>query len=62
MSDLAVSLGFYRDVLGFRESFRLMRGEHGPLSVFLRVSGEAFLELFPSGERTAERGQRPVGY
>lgn len=48
VSDLERSLAFYRDVLGFREAFRLHREDGTVGLVYLRVGPNQFLELFPS--------------
>lgn len=61
VKDIDRSLDFYVNRLGFREMMRFDRD--GRLwIVYLRISDEQFLEIFPdgTGERAPER--EPVGY
>lgn len=46
--DLDASLAFYAN-LGIRESFRLLRDDGSVMLVYLHISGDRFLELFPGG-------------
>jgi lactoylglutathione lyase len=46
--DLDASLAFY-DKLGLRESFRLNYPDGSLMLVYLHVSGDRFLEIFPNG-------------
>jgi lactoylglutathione lyase len=46
--DVDASLVFYGK-LGLRESFRLNRPDGSLMLVYLHVSGDRFLELFPNG-------------
>ena len=51
--DLERSLGFYRDKLGFREMLRIDKPEGGLWLVYLRITDDQFIEIFPGAE--AER-------
>ena len=55
--DLEASIAFY-DRLGIKESFRLLRDDGSVMLVYLHVSGDRFLELFPGGPTP---GTEPVG-
>ncbi len=55
--DLEASISFY-DQLGIHESFRLLRDDGSVMLVYLHVSGDRFLELFPGGP---EPGTKPAG-
>lgn len=63
--DLARSLAFYRDTLGFEEMLRLSNSE-GPVEghfslVYLRVTDLQYLELFPDGAGTAASDEKTTG-
>lgn len=61
ISNLARSLDFYCNKLGFREAFRLDRkGTPSPWIVYIQIAPGHFIELFPGG--TGENGPRPLGY
>jgi lactoylglutathione lyase len=55
--DLDASIAFYEQ-LGIQESFRLLKEDGGVRLVYLHVSGDRFLELFPGGP---EPGTKPAG-
>lgn len=46
--DLEASIAFYAQ-LGITESFRLLRDDGSVALVYLHISGDRFLELFPGG-------------
>jgi lactoylglutathione lyase len=46
--DIDASLAFY-EKLGLKESFRLKRDDGSLMLVYLHISGDRFLELFPNG-------------
>jgi lactoylglutathione lyase len=46
--DMDASLAFYR-LLGLEESFRLNREDGSLMLIYLHISGDRFLELFPNG-------------
>ncbi len=48
--DLEKSLAFYRDKLGFPEMMRLDKPEGGVWLVYLRITDEQFIEIFPGAE------------
>jgi lactoylglutathione lyase len=57
VTDLARSLDFYCDKLGFEEAFRLdAEGQPKPWIVYLRVAPGVFVELFPGA---AQVGPQP---
>lgn len=50
--DIDVALAFY-EKLGLSESFRLNREDGSLMLVYLHISGDRFLELFPNGPEPA---------
>ncbi len=54
--DLDASLRFY-ELLGLKESFRLNRDDGSVMLVYIHVSGDRFIELFPGGPSPEERAQ-----
>lgn len=59
--DLDTVLGFYTDTLGFREMFRLNHDDGKLMLVYVRVTDQQFIEIFPNG--TGEKPPRGnVGY
>jgi lactoylglutathione lyase len=51
ITDLAQSLDFYCNKLGFREAFRLDRdGEPSPWIVYIQIAPGHFIELFPGAQ------------
>ena len=51
ITDLARTLDFYCNKLGFREAFRLEReGEPSPWIVYIQVAKGHFIELFPGAQ------------
>ena len=57
VTDMEKSLRFYRDVLGFRESFRLMRDDGSLHLIYLQVAPGQIIELFPNAEGPSERAK-----
>lgn len=55
--DLDASLAFYA-LLGIDESFRLLHDDGSTRLVYLHVSGDRFLELFPNGPSPDTRSAR----
>lgn len=53
-ADLDVSLAFYAK-LGLNEAFRLKRDDGSTILVYVHVSGDRFLELFPGGPDATQR-------
>lgn len=51
--DLERSLAFYK-LLGVEESFRLHRDDGSLMLVYLHISGDRFIELFPGGAAPQE--------
>ncbi len=61
VADLDRSLDFYRDRLGFPEMLRL-HGEDGRLwLVYLRITDEQYLEIFPGAENDRAPGWNANG-
>jgi len=54
--DLDKSLAFYRDKLGFPEMMRIDKPEGGLWLVYLRVTDEQFIEIFPGAENDRAPG------
>jgi lactoylglutathione lyase len=54
--DLERSLAFYRDRLGFPEMMRIDRPEGGIWLVYLRITDEQFIEIFPGAENERAPG------
>lgn len=52
VNDIDVALGFYAK-LGLHESFRLHHEDGRLMLVYLHISGDRFLELFPNGPEPA---------
>jgi lactoylglutathione lyase len=50
VKDLDRSLAFYRDTLGFREMMRINHGDGSLMLVYLRMTDDQFIEIFPGGE------------
>ncbi|MEJ7900718.1 MAG: VOC family protein [Thermomicrobiales bacterium] len=53
-ADLETSIAFYAQ-LGLNESFRLKRDDGSTMLVYLHVSGDRFIELFPGGPDASNR-------
>ncbi len=51
--DIDKALAFYK-LLGIEESFRLHRDDGSLMLIYLHVSGDRFLELFPGGAEPDE--------
>ncbi len=47
--DLARSLAFYRDTLGFEEMMRINNPDGSLMLVYLRMDDTQYLEIFPGG-------------
>lgn len=61
VKDIDRSLDFYVGRLGFSEMLRLERDGRLWL-IYLRVTDDQYLELFPEGEGTRAAGPETVGY
>ena len=53
VTDLDRALHFYIDQLGFKEAFRLNKADGKPLLLYLQISDDTFVELFPNVTRAA---------
>ncbi|MEF2070056.1 VOC family protein [Consotaella aegiceratis] len=60
VKDLDASLAFYADKLGLPEMFRLNRDDRVWL-VYLRITDDQYLEVFPEGEGDEAPGPMTVG-
>ena len=54
--DFDTSLAFYRDRLGFAEMLRINRDDGALWLVYLRVTDEQFIEIFPGAENERSPG------
>jgi lactoylglutathione lyase len=54
VADIDASLAFY-ELLGIKESFRLNREDGSLMLVYLHISGDRFIEIFPGGPAEADR-------
>ena len=59
--DIERSLDFYRDRLGFPEMMRIDKPEGGLWLVYLRVTDEQFIEIFPGAENERAPGWNANG-
>ena len=59
--DLDASLDFWRDRVGFREMDRLKRDDGTTWLVYLRITDEQYLELFPGAETDSAPGEEANG-
>jgi lactoylglutathione lyase len=55
--DIDATLSFYR-ILGIEEAFRLNHNDDSLMLVYLHVSGDRFIEVFPSGPPPTQIGNR----
>lgn len=56
VKDLDASLDYYRDRLGFPEMLRLFNDDGTPWLVYLRITDEQYLEIFPGAENDEAPG------
>ena len=62
VANIERSLKFYRDTLGFAEMLRLARDDGSLWLVYLRITDDQYLEVFPEGEGGDVPGANMVGY
>ena len=62
VGDLDASLRFYCDGLGLRKLFALERDTGETWLVYLRVTDDSFIELFPGGEEEVEITRKTRGF
>lgn len=61
-ADLEASIAFYGK-LGLNEAFRLTRDDGSTMLVYLHVSGDRFIELFPGGPEPSTRaGKEAISF
>lgn len=56
VADLDRSLAFYRDRLGFAEMLRLHNDDGSVWLIYLRITDEQYLEIFPGAENDRAPG------
>jgi len=61
VKDIDRTLGFYVDKLGFPEMMRLNRDDGSLWLVYLRITDDVFLEVFPGAEDNRAPGQGANG-
>lgn len=59
--DLDASLRFWRDQVGFKEMHRLKRDNGETWLVYLRITDEQYLELFPGAATETSPGEEANG-
>jgi lactoylglutathione lyase len=60
--DIETTAGFYRDVLGLPEAFRMHNLPGGKLgSVHIFIAPSQFIEIFPNGDEEHIPNQRTIG-
>jgi lactoylglutathione lyase len=61
VTDLDRSLDYYRDRLGFQEMLRLFKDDGTCWLVYLRITDEQYLEIFPGAENDRAPGWNANG-
>lgn len=61
-SDLDRSLKFYTEILGLKKAFELRRDDGKVWLVYLQVSRDVFIELFPDGKDRHEITNTTIGF
>ena len=62
ISDLEQSLDFYCRKLGLKEAFRLNDDQGNPWIVYIKISDDNFIELFPGGKTKPEIPNGSIAY
>ncbi len=64
VADLERSLRFYRDTLGFTEMMRINHEDGRLMLVYLRMTDDQFVEIFPEGrdERAPDRNANAINH
>ncbi len=60
--DAEKTAAFYKDILGFREAFRMYREDGSLSTVYLYVGEGGFLEIFEGGTEERPVGSDTIGY
>ncbi len=55
--DIDATLAFY-EKLGIHESFRLMRDDGELMLIYMHITADRFIEIFPNGPAPEERGKQ----
>ena len=61
VKDLDATLGFYQGKLGFPEMLRLYKDDGSVWLVYLRITDDVFLEIFPGAENDRAPGKNANG-
>lgn len=61
VKDLDATLGFYQDKLGFPEMLRLHKDDGSVWLVYLRITDDVYLEVFPGAENDRAPGKEANG-
>jgi lactoylglutathione lyase len=61
VKDLDATLGFYQDKLGFPEMLRLHKDDGSVWLVYLRITDDVYLEIFPGAENDRAPGKEANG-
>ena len=59
--DIDAMVAFYTEKLGFAEMFRLNQDNGSLMLVYLRITDDQYLELFPNGTGDGPAGPQAVG-
>jgi lactoylglutathione lyase len=64
VADLERSLSFYRDTLGFTEMMRINHDDGSLMLVYLRMTDDQFIEIFPQGrdERAPDKDANAINH
>ncbi|GHV37955.1 hypothetical protein AGMMS49546_07340 [Spirochaetia bacterium] len=61
--DLELTTAFYRDVLGLKEAFRMMKDDgSGVGTIYLYIAPSQFLEIFADGIEEFTPGPKTIGH
>jgi lactoylglutathione lyase len=60
--DIEATAAFYRDVLGLKEAFRMMKDDGGVGTIYLYIAPSQFLEIFAGGIETAKPAPKAIGH
>ena len=60
VKDVDRSMAFYSGVLGFPEMLRLHHDDGSLFLIYLRVTDDQYIEIFPTPTATRRRGSRPT--
>ena len=49
VKDIEAAAGFYRDIIGLREAFRMQRPDGSLGAIYMYIARSQFIEIFPDG-------------